>query len=277
MPFAQCLVRDVPHYRRDAFLAGLRAAGLELTSRIGKPSPSDVLVTWNRYDWYESEARRFEAAGAAVIVAENGVIGASENAYAKQYDTAGNQLYTLALNYHNGGGRWWIGEPGRWRQQGIAVKPWREDGEHILVLPQRGFGPAAVAPPTGWLETTVQRLKALTHRPIRVRPHPGNEPAKKPLEADLDDCWCAVTWGSGAGIKALCAGIPVYSEWPQWLGFPAALPLSVIGRADMEPTDVSRETMLDRLSWCQWSVPEIASGEPFKRLLTLHQQRAEAA
>lgn len=273
------LIRSEPHYRRDAFDAGLRSVGYDIVDQrqIGIPKPTDLLVIWNRYAHWADLADRFEAAGAAVLIAENGIIGATENEYAKQYDLAGDQLYTLALNYHNGGGRWWIGEPGRWRQQGIEVKPWREDGEHILVLPQRGFGPAAVAPPKNWLHDTLERLKAITIRPIKLRPHPGNYPAKIPLSDDLRDCWCAVTWGSGAGIKALCAGVPVYSEWPQWLGFPGALSFSAIGRADIEPSDDGRQVMLDRLAWCQWTVSEIASGEPFRRLLAIHGKRAVAA
>ena len=36
--------------------------------------------------------------------------------------------------------KWWIGGSGRWKDQGIRLRPWREDGEHILLLPQRGFG-----------------------------------------------------------------------------------------------------------------------------------------
>jgi hypothetical protein len=251
--------------------------GLELVAALPKPTPDDVLVIWNRYGIGEDMARRFEAVGAVVVIAENGIIGASENAYAKQYDPNGDQIYSLALNFHNGGGRWWIGEPDRWRQQGVEVRPWREDGEHILVLPQRGFGHSAVAPPANWVQSTVERLRKLTIRPIKVRAHPGNEPAGIPLEADLKGAWCCVTWGSGAGIKALCSGIPVYSEWGKWIGFPAALPFGVIGRADVAPTDDARQVMLDRLAWYQWTVPEIASGEPFRLLLRLHKTERRAA
>src|SRR5687767_5093077 len=134
-PRAFNLVRSEVHYRRDAINAGLKAVGYDLFSenQIGTPKPSDVLVIWNRYAGWDARARQFEAAGAAVVVVENGYIGRSENAYAKPYTTdvqePENQLYALALNYHNGAGRWWIGEPGRWREQGIDIRPWREDGE----------------------------------------------------------------------------------------------------------------------------------------------------
>ena len=229
-----------------------------------------MLVIWNRYGHYAQIADRFDAVGAAVIVAENGLIGHSENAYAKQFDPSGAQLYTLALDYHNGGGRWWVGEPGRWREQGIQVHPWRQDGEHILVLPQRGFGHPKVAPPANWIRRTLERLQRLTRREIVLRPHPANEPAKTPLSGALRGAWAAVTWGSGAAIKAICAGVPVFSDWQQWIGAPCARPIDCL-EAPLDD-DRARERMLDRLAWLQWTVPEIATGEPFRRLLSIHQQ-----
>ena len=171
------LIRSEPHYRRDAFDTGLRVTGYDIVhpANIGKPQAerhAGHLEPIRALAWL---AQRFEAAGAAVLIAENGYLGRSENAYAKPYTTDAqepeNQLYALALNHHNGAGRWWIGEPGRWRAQGIEVKPWREDGEHVLVLPQRGSdrrgGDAA-----GWPESTLRRLRTLTTRSVRLRPHP---------------------------------------------------------------------------------------------------------
>lgn len=276
------LLQSAVHYRRDAFEAGLKACGFSLEGErhIGTVRPSDLLVIWNRYGGGESLARQFEEASAAVIVAENGIIGASENEYAKQFATKTQEpeshLYTVALNYHNGGGRWWIGGPGRWREQGIELKPWRTDGTHVLLLGQRGFGHPRVAPPRDWAQSAARRLHAMTSRPVRVRDHPGNEPAQRPLEADLEGCWCVVTWGSGAAIKAICAGVPVFSDWRQWVGAPAASMLSDSVEAPMR-CDGCRERMLDRLAWLQHTVAEIATGEPIRRLVRLHKEYAEAA
>ena len=283
MPRAFNLIRDVPHYRRDAFDAGLRAIGYDVVHQIpGSPQPYDALIIWNRYGEWDQYAQRFEAAGAAVLVAENGYIGRSENVYAKPYTTNAhepeNQLYALAMNHHNGAGRWWIGEPGRWHGQGIEVKPWREDGEHVLVLPQRGIGPSEVAMPQDWPQATVRRLQALTHRPVRVRDHPGNAPAQTPLKADLEGAWCAVTWGSGAAIKAVCAGVPVFGAWDRWIGRYAAAPFESTMAIEHPLTSLeAREAMLDRLAWAQWTVVELATGEPFARLLEIHRMRQRAA
>ena len=67
-----------------------------------------------------------------------------------------------------------VGESPRWKDQNIILRPWRERGEEILILPQRGFGPKEVAMPEGWVEPTVATIKRKTSRPVRVRKHPGN-------------------------------------------------------------------------------------------------------
>lgn len=270
------MVRDVPHYRRDAILEGLRAADFQIVPNIRDPRPGDAVVVWNRYSHYETEAQRFERAGAAVLVVENGYLGHHYNDYAKAYTADGEQLYSLALNNHNGAGQWWTGGRTRWRCQGIELKPWRETGEHVLVLAARGIGPVGVAQPRDWPQRAVERLRVMTKRPVRLRAHPGNKPAKKPLEADLEDAWCAVTWGSGAALKAICAGVPVFYDFTRWIGRHCA---DTLNRGVETPlrSEELREYMLDRLAWAQHRVSEIATGEPFRRLMEVYEQRAKAA
>lgn len=273
---AVCLVRDPPHYRRDAILAGLKAAGAVVVPSISNPVPGDCLVIWNRYGNTDKEARRFEATGAAVILVENGYVGHHDNEHGKPVAANGEQLYAMALNRHNGAGTWFVGSGSRWREQGIQVKPWREGGEHILLLAQRGIGTPPVASPRDWPERTERRLRKLTDRPIKVRGHPGNQGPVIPLESDLAGAWCAVTWASSAGIRAICAGVPVFSDFEQWIGAPA-----VLQRFEQieEPLcdDSAREDMLGLLSWAQWTVSEIASGDPFLRLMEVYEGRADTA
>ena len=72
-------------------------------------------------------------------------------------------------------------------------------------------------PQSDWTVDVVSRLRRFTDREIRVRAHPGARP-HPPLTPDLADCWAAVTWGSGAGVKALCEGVPVFHELAGWIG-----------------------------------------------------------
>lgn len=279
MARALVMVRQEVQYRHDAVWEGVKAAGLKPTGKsFSNPGHDDLIVTWNRYGASDSEARRFAKTGAAVIVMENGIVGANEDAYRKQYDQAGNQLYCLALNFHNGCGRWWIGASGRWREQGIKVEPWRADGEEIIILPQRGIGPPEIAMPRDWPNKTWLALRGMTNRTVRIRAHPGNEPARKALAEDLAKAWAVVTWGSSAAVKAICAGIPAFYGLKGWVGCPAARLLTPnSGLEGALRDDECRETMLDRLAWMQWPVPDIAAGEPFRRLLALHQEARKAA
>ena len=174
----------------------------------------------------------------------------------------------LRLNHHNGAGEWPIEYDDRWRDQfGHLVKPWRDypDNGHILVLPQRGIGPPGVAMPRDWPLKIMKRLQStLTDRQIRLRKHPGGNKTPKPLEADLEGAYACVTWGSGAAVKALIAGVPVFYEMPGWIGRDAAR-YGITNINDLYTGD--RTHFFRRLSYAQWLPEEIASGVPFKRLL----------
>ena len=136
-------------------------------------------------------------------------------------------------------------------------------GYHVLVCPQRGIGPKHYAQSSNWTTEIAARLRAVTKRPVRVRPHPGNKPPLVPLEKDLEQCWAMVTWASNAGTHALIAGIPVFFEAPHWIL--AAAGSRDVSRID-DPPLPDRLPAFERLACAQWTLEEIASGEPFRRL-----------
>ena len=233
----------------------MKRLGYEVTTAPGdRPHYRDVVVLWNRHGQNDSIARRYEAAGAAVLVSENGYLRGGP---AYKYET-----YALARDHHNGAGSWFEGDTNRLSAFGVDLKPWRTDGRHVLVLPQRGIGEPGVAMPRPWGDMTSRRLRGMTTRPVQLRRHPGRMP--QPLEPDLRDCWAAVTWGSGAAIHAIIAGIPVYYDFPRWIGAPAGKPLA--DRLE-EPFTGDRLPMLQRLVWAEFWPAEIATGESFARLL----------
>jgi hypothetical protein len=239
------------HYRRDAFETGLRKLGYEIVSQpCARPNAGDVLVLWNRYARDEDHARRYENAGAMVLIAENAWLGPEEK---EQHH------FAICRNHHNGAGTWHVGpEP---RPLGVNVTPWRQAGTHILVLPQRGMGERGVAQPSNWLTTVLDGLGRVTDRPVKVHAHPGQRP-HPPI--DWSDTYAAVIWASGAGIKAIVAGIPVFHTFGNWIGKDAAV--YGIGRLD-QPFMGDRRPMLHKLSWAQWTSEEISKGTPFECLL----------
>jgi hypothetical protein len=260
------LVRNQPVYRRDAFVSGLRVAGLGVDSKPAvRILPSDVLVIWNRYGVNHHLARRYEDAGAAVIVTENGYI-----------DFRGaKKTFAMALNHHNGAGHWPQDGESRASMIDVDVVPWRGDGTvgDILLLPQRGVGPPGVAMPRTWIQDTLARVGLLgTRRHVRVRQHPGTARPSRTLESDVESAGVCVTWASGAAIKALALGIPVVHEFPKWVGAPAgSLGLATIPH----PRIGDQAAALEAVARAQWTVDEVASGAPFLRLLALHDARME--
>lgn len=251
MPTAVCLFRESVYYRKLEFLKGLARHGFEVSDRRShRPREGDVLLMWNRSRAFERMACQYEAAGARVIVAENGYIG---------QPPGGGKFYALALGRHNGAGCWFAGEKPRFA---IEQKPWRRRGKHILVLPQRGIGSIGVRMPTSWTATVMKKLARITDRPIRLRQHPGHK--KTDPGPDFVNCHAAVTWGSGAGIKAIQAGIPVFHELDHWIGNCGGARLG----DDVEACNMpDRAELWRRITWAQWSLAEIASGEAFDGLL----------
>lgn len=237
-----------------SFRVGFEKLGYTVFNSTQQPiRPDDVLVLWNRHMHEDGIARGYEQAGARVIVAENGYIGS---------DPDGGKLFALALNYHNGAGKWNVGDPSRFK---LELQPWRVSGEFILVLPQRGMGPPGVAMPRTWPQAIVQKLAKMTKRPIILRPHPGHNKNGYDIYPAFQGAHCVVTWGSGAAIKAIYAGIPVFHDFDRWIGADAARRLDV---AHIElPFLGDRLPMFQRLAWAQWSLKEIESGEAFRWLL----------
>lgn len=258
MPAALCFPAQRPWHHREAFTAGLERIGFTITTHFAHhPRPGDVLVVWNRMKFEDTIVERWEKLGATIIVTENAYIGGAEN---------GDKLFALARDHHNGAGFWPIGpQVGRFDRFGVRVQNWRSDGDHVLVLDQRGFGPKGVAMPQLWADTTAAALRQSTKRPVRLRRHPGRfKERSPPLEADLANCWAVVTWSSGAAIKAIAAGIPVFAHLRKWIGMPAAR--FGVDRLE-DPFLGDRTPMFEGLAWAQWSASELATGLPFRRLL----------
>lgn len=251
---AVCLIRDREPYAQSQFVEGLRACGYNVSHEIRRPpNPGDVLLIWNRGGIRDHYARQYEAIGAKVIVAENGWIGKTKD---------GGKFYSLCLGWHNGLGQWKVGPEDRWPLLNTGLHPWRSAGDHILVLPSRGIGAPAIGMPREWPVQIVKRLRKQTRRPIKIRPHPGDKNAD--LTDDLRNCHAVVTWGSGAAVKAIAAGIPAFYELEHWIGAGAAKRL---GEDIEDPFLGDRMPTFERMAWASWDANEISTGKPFNWLL----------
>lgn len=250
--------------RHEAILRGLSRCGYRILREARLPrSRRDVLVTWTRHrGWKERQCTAFEEAGGRVIVCEEAYIR----------EVSGERHIALALGDHNGAGRWFVGGPERWESFAIDLRPWRNSGEHIVVREQRGIGSSFMASPPLWHDEATHGLRQRTAREIRLRAHPRSRlyPERARTQPNLarmlERCHAFVTWASADAVSALIAGVPVFFNAPHWICASGAMR----GLSGIEaPKTPDRLPALERLAWAQWSLSEIAHGEPFARLLTI--------
>ena len=241
MPRAVIRLRKDPAYRREAFEAGFKRLGYTVTdgsrdNREWAPASDDVLLIWNRKQGVDEKlADTWEARGGVVVVAENG--------YLQRVDKS---MFAVSVHAHNGAGWAPVGPEDRFTRLGFPLKdPVVRDG-YVLVIGQRGIGSRQMASPALWAEKQVAGMRGVN---VKLRPHPGNFCPKVPLLDDLAGAKAVRIWSSSAGVLALVEGLPVSFCAPHWVC-----------------AGENREAALHRMSWSQWSVDEVASGEPFARM-----------
>ncbi len=266
MTRALVLVRAQPQYRREAFEASARAAGYQVVSSLPTPARTDICITWNRYGGADAQARAVEAAGGQVLVTENGYLGR---------DARGQKLYALHLGMLHGAGRWPRGGAERLAALALpAFEPWRTGGREVLVLAQRGIGIDPVRASPGDAERVAWNIRRATGLPVRIRIHPGDREPEVPLEHDLREALYVVTHTSAAGLHAMMMGVPCVTTAPWWMGLPAAMyvapdsPRWPRAAHELARDDGHRLATFQRIAWAQWTVDEIATGEPIRRVLS---------
>lgn len=138
----------------------------------------------------------------------------------------------------------------------IKMRPWRQSGRHVvLALPGPTFGRAIGLDVPGWIKTIEAKLRAMTDRPIVVRP----KTLVAPLDPDLADAWALVTHSSNVAVDAVVAGIPVFVA--------PTSPAAPVGRTDL---DIEHPVMPERDAWwaslmCQqFTLPEMANGTAWR-------------
>ena len=251
---AVCLIRKEPAYRREAFEKGLQRVGFTLTNAMTPSGPEDWLILWNRKAGSDAVlANTWENRGGTVIVAENGYLQKLDKTY-----------YAIGVHGHNGAGWFPVGDEDRFAKLWIDVKPWRTDGSEIVIRGQRGIGLPPVASPHNWTRATLAHVQRLTKLPVRVYEHPGDKGKLEKDLANLKNAAGLVIWSSAMGIRALVEGVPVWYASPSWICARGGA-----GRLSEFPfrCELNRLTVLNKMAHGQWHFDEIATGEPFARII----------
>lgn len=176
-------------------------------------------------------------------------------------------------------------DPARWQKisddLGIWLKPWRTQGEHILICLQRhgGWSMGGLDVQT-WLDQTIAQIRQHSRkRQIVVRTHPGDKKIKSILKIygkgvrlsvnerlvdDLKGAWATVVYNSSPSIASIIEGIPAFITDHN----PQRSQSYEVANTDLSrlenPEMPERKTWIERISMCHWNFNELRSGEAWK-------------
>lgn len=176
-------------------------------------------------------------------------------------------------------------DPARWQKisddLGIWLKPWRTQGEHILICLQRhgGWSMGGLDVQT-WLDQTIAQIRQHSRkRQIVVRTHPGDKKIKSILKIygkgvrlsvnerlvdDLTGAWATVVYNSSPSVASAIEGVPVFITDPISQHSQAyEIANTDLGKLE-NPEMPERKTWIERISMCHWNFNELRSGEAWK-------------
>lgn len=161
----------------------------------------------------------------------------------------------------------------RFRMFGLKIRPWRQNGNHILLAGMSGRAAQSIGyRPEEWESKAVKELKKYTDRTIIYRPKPtwvgsghlkGTTRNTHPsLDSVLADCHAVVTHHSNVAIDGLIQGIPAFA----FDGAATHVTLQDLSRIENPIMPANREQWLTNLAWCQFNITEMFNGLMWRHL-----------
>ena len=173
--------------------------------------------------------------------------------------------------------------------QGLKLKPWRKDGEYILICGQhdKSLQWSKMPRMSDWFMQTYREIRKHTDRPIVFRPHPRcrlphielglkhvyrQEPVKiggsyDDFDMGFDDVHCTISWSSNPGIHSVINGVPAFVSTHS-LAYPVANDIDFLHDIE-QPMMPDRQQWLNDYAHTEYTVEEISQGIPLKHLTSL--------
>ncbi len=178
-------------------------------------------------------------------------------------------------------------DPDKWatysQWHGVELQPWRQQGQHILILCQRPKGWNMFGNDQDhWLEKTIDKIRKIdVKRHIVIRMHPGDGSRFKQIAKlnkryphktsrisistnenirdDLINCWCVVGYNSTPNVVSVIEGVPAYIEDPlhSWAADVAFSNLNDI----VAPPMPDRTEWINKIANIHWSNQEVRTGK----------------
>ena len=175
-------------------------------------------------------------------------------------------------------------DPKRWekikKDLHIDLKPWRKNGNHILICLQRQGGWSMKGMPVvEFFHKTVAEIRKYTNRPIVVRTHPGDKKSlvyrkeligngvtlsNKSLLEDLKGAWASVVYNSSPSVASIIEGVPCFVLDPEYSQSAEV--------ANLDLANIENPIMIERLQWvqklaqCHWNFEDLVSGSAWNHM-----------
>ena len=168
----------------------------------------------------------------------------------------------------------------------LRLKPWRTDGEFILIAGQHDKSLQWRNMPrmSNWFLNTYDEIRKHTDRPIIFRPHPRcrlphierglkhvyrQEPQHvngtyDDFDMQFNNIWATISHSSNPGIHSVISGVPSFVSNSS-LAYDVANDIDFLHNIE-EPLMTDRTQWLNDYAWTEFTVEEIAQGIPLKRL-----------
>jgi hypothetical protein len=160
----------------------------------------------------------------------------------------------------------------------IDLKPWRNNGSHILITLQRPMGWSMRGYNLmKWLEETFAKIRQHSDRPIVIRWHPGDwksfpnyapllkkynavvSPQERHITEDLVNCWALICHNSTPSAVAPIEGIPAFITDSPIYSQGGDVANTDFSRLE-NPILADREQWIKKLAQCHWSFADLRSG-----------------
>ena len=261
----------------DAFREGCRALGF---STVDNSNDSDVDVIWS--------------------VLFNGRMAANKAIWERNIQTS-KPTIVLEVGGIKRGTTWKVGLNGinrdaffgdignssdRSNLLNLEVKPWRTDGEYILIAGQHDKSLQWQGMPrmSNWVIETISEIRKHTDRPIIFRPHPRcplahiekefkNVYRQEPrhvtntyddFDMGFDNVWATISYSSNPGIHSCINGVPAFVSTHS-LAYDVANDIDFLHHIE-QPLMPDRTQWLNDYAHTEYTIEEIAAGLPLKNL-----------
>lgn len=177
----------------------------------------------------------------------------------------------------------------RAKKLGLSIKPWRSNGEFILIAGQHEKSEQWRNMPrmSQWVISIIDEIRKHTDRSILFRPHPRcplpniekefkNVYRQEPkhvsntyddFDMQFDNIWATISHSSNPGIHSVISGVPSFVSNSS-LAYDVANDIEFLH--DIEnPLMPDRQQWLNDYAWTEFTVEEISQGLPIKQLTAI--------